>query len=214
MRLRFNAAMPRETVTVYFDYLCPFAWRGAELAARVAEPLRLRFEWVHFSLFQARAEGENGWQLWNDPVDPDDPGGSKGLYPFLASIAARRQGDELHDAFRITLMRLRHRDNRPFDRATIMQAAEAAGLHLACFERDLADPEARTALARDHARATGRMVTGTPTFQFPGGHTARVRLKGLPGDTDTSIRLFRDVYGMLSSHPYLHTIERPRSRGN
>lgn len=206
--------MPTETVTVYFDFLCPFAWRAAELVARVDEPLDLRFEWVHFSLFQAREHGANGWQLWNDPIDPDDPGGSKGLLPFLASIAANRQGEERGDAFRLALMRFRHREHRPLNRATILEAAQTAGLHLATFGRDLDDPEARTVLARDHARAVDAQVNGTPTFQFPGGHVARLRFKALPSDTETSVRLFRDVYGMLSAYPYLHTIERPSARGN
>lgn len=34
--------MPKNVIA-YFDYLCPFAWRGAEVAQQVAEPLGLTF---------------------------------------------------------------------------------------------------------------------------------------------------------------------------
>ena len=207
--------MSQESVTVYFDYLCPYAWRGAELAESVAEPLGLRFDWRHFSLYQANHAGRDGWQLWNDRIDPDDRAGTKGLLPFLASIAARRQdGGARHDAFRLALMRARHRDLRPFDRETVMAAAEAAGLHLACFERDLADPEARTRLAADHQHAASLHVFGTPTFRLPSGHAAYVRLKEIPHDPDDALVLFRDVRAMLEDHPYLETLKRPRPSGN
>lgn len=215
-RLRFNAAMPpRETVTVFFDYVCPYAWRGAELSARVAGPLGIRFEWHHFSLYQANHAAADGWQLWNDRLEPGDAGGSKGLLPFLASIAARRQdGGARHDDFRLALMRSRHRDHRPFVYETVMAAAEEAGLHLACFERDLADPEGRTRLAREHGRAVAMDVFGTPTFRLPTGDTAYVRLKHLPADTGDALALFRDVRSMLRAHPYLETLRRPRAARN
>lgn len=203
--------MPEETVTVFFDYLCPYAWRSAELAGRVAQPLDLRFEWRHFSLYQARHAGRDGWQLWNDRIDPSDDTGGKGLLPFLASVAASRQkSGEGFDRFRLALMRLRHRHHMPYRRATMLAAAETAGLHLACFERDLDDPEARTALARDHHRAAALDVTGSPTVRFASGHSAHLRLKEIPNDPVEAVDLFRGIRSMLERHPYLETLERPR----
>lgn len=206
--------MPTEPVTVYYDFLCPFAWRAAELADEVADPLGLDFVWTHFSLYQSNHRGDDGWQLWNDPLDPDDDGGSKGLLPFLASSAARKQGRVEHDAFRLALLRFRHRDMRPLDLGTVMAAAEVARLHLACFERDLADPEARTALAREHHAGAAEHVFGTPTFRFATGETAYLRLRELPGDRAASVELFERVRAMLSDYPYLETLKRPRARGN
>jgi predicted DsbA family dithiol-disulfide isomerase len=206
--------MSGEPVTVYFDYLCPYAWHAAELADRVAQPLSTRFAWRHVSLYQLNHRDGDGWQLWNERIDPDDDTGSRGLLPFLASLAARRQGDERHDAFRLSLLRFRHRDLRPLRRATVLEAAEEAQLHLACFERDLADPEIRTALAREHHRAVAARVFGTPTFLFPSGDVAYVRLRGVPEDEAAAVELYRRVTGMLHDYPYLETIKRPRARGN
>jgi predicted DsbA family dithiol-disulfide isomerase len=206
--------MPSETVTVFFDYLCPFAWRAAELAERVAAPLDLRFSWSHFSLYQANHPGGDGWQLWNERVDPSDPTGGKGLMAFLGSTAARRQGEEAFGAFRLGLLRARHRDHRPLDRPTVLDVAADAGLHMACFERELADPEARTHLAKEHHEAAALHVFGTPTLRFPSGDTAYLRLKQLPEEGEASLELFRRVRAMLVDYPYLETLKRPRHAGN
>ncbi len=206
--------MPPEPVTVYFDYLCPYAWRASALTASVAGPLGLRFEWVHFSLYQANHPSGDGWQLWNERLGDHDDTGTMGLLPFLASTAARRQGRASHDAFRTALLHARHVDHRPFHLSTMMEAAEEARLHLACFERDLADPEARTTLAREHHRGVAARVFGTPTFRFPSGDTAYVRLREVPSDRDDAVALFERVRGMLADYPYLETLKRPRHGGN
>ena len=211
--VRLNTQVPPETILVFFDYLCPYAWRGAELVERVAGPLGLRFDFVHFSLYQANTKDE-GWQLWNERHDPQDPAGSWGLLPFLASIAARQQGREAHDRFRLELLRRRHRDHAPFTPATVMEAAEAAGLHLASLERELANPEARTTLAREHHQAVHEGVFGTPTFKWPDGPTAYVRLKELPQGEQEAADLFTRLQGMLHDHPYLETVRQPRQEGN
>jgi predicted DsbA family dithiol-disulfide isomerase len=209
-----NAGMPAETVTVYFDYLCPYAWHAAELAETVSAPLDVRFAWSHVSLYQLNHRGADGWQLWNESIDPRDESGTRGLLPFLASLAARRQGEALHDAFRLALLRFRHRDLRPLHRATVMEAAEEAQLHLACFERDLRDPESRTELAREHHQALATRVFGTPTFVLPSGDVAYVRLRGVPSEREAAVELYRRVTGMLHDYPYLETVKRPRLRGN
>lgn len=203
----------QETVRVYFDYLCPYAWRGAEVAEVVAEARDVSFEWQHFSLLQARHQG-NGWQLWNERVDPDDEYGANGLLPFLASCAVRRQGPEKHGGFLLALLRARHRDHRPFTRHTIFEVAEEVGLHMPCFENDLADPECRTRLAHEHYRAVALDVFGTPTFQFPSGHLSYFRIRELPTSDGEALRLFDDYRNLLESFPYLETVRRPRPKGN
>jgi len=206
--------MPSETVTVFFDFLCPFAWRAAELAEHVATGLDVDFVWSQFSLYQSNYRGADGWQLWNQPLAQDDPGGSKGLLPFLADIAARKQGPVAGRAFRLALLRARHRHHRPFDLATVVSVASEAGLHPACFERDLGDPEARTVLAREHHQAVAENVFGTPTLRFASGDTAYLRLARLPNEPDDVVELYQRVRTMLIDYPYLETLKRPRHRGN
>lgn len=204
----------RERVTVYFDFLCPFAWRAAELAEWVAEPLGLEFDWRHFSLYQANHAPGDGWQLWNEKIDPEDGTGGRGLLPFLAAQAARHQGKERSDAFRLHLLRARHKDHRPMLRKTIDEVAACAGLHLPRFASDLANPECRTLLAQEHYHAAAQDVFGSPTFAFGGGQVAYLRIRELPRDRSEALRLFSDYRHLLEAYPYLETIRRPRPKGN
>ena len=203
-----------DRVTVYFDYVCPYAWRGAELAETVSRHLDVEFDWRHFSLYQGDHAADDGWQLWNERIDFDDENGSKGLLPFLASCAARRQGDGPFRVFRLGLLRARHSEHRPLNLETIRFVAECAGLHLPRFEDDLANPEGRTLLAREHHRAADAHIFGTPTFVFPDGHCAYLRLRELPTTEREAVELFRDYRNLLETYPYLETVRRPRAPRN
>jgi predicted DsbA family dithiol-disulfide isomerase len=202
-----------EIINVYFDYLCPFAWRGAELAEQVAGPLELTFKWQHFSLYQSNNK-TNGWQLWNETIDPQDESGTKGLLPFLASCAARRQGREAFDTFRLAVMRARYRDCLPLTLETLTTLAQVNGLNMTEFEKDLHNPETRTSIAQEHHRAQALHVFGTPTFHFDTGHLAYFRISQLPKDTEEAIALFKDYRRLLETYPYLETIKRPRPEHN
>jgi predicted DsbA family dithiol-disulfide isomerase len=202
-----------ETVIAYFDYLCPFAWRGAEVAAQVAEPLGLKFKWQHFSLYQSNNK-VNGWQLWNETVDPCDESGTKGLLPFLASCSARRQGRELYDAFRLGVLRARHRDCLPLTLETLTKIARQVDLNMSEFEKELNNPEVRTRIAQEHHNAKAMGIFGTPTFHFETNHLAYFRIAHLPQTVEEAVNLFSDYRRMLETYPYLETIKRPRPERN
>lgn len=206
--------MPDPDVIVYYDYLCPFAWRGAELAELVREDLGLTFSWRLFSLVQSNRTDPD-YQIWNEKLDHDDPTGTRGLLPFLASLAARRQGKDSEDAFRLQLQRARFRDHSAYSCMTVNEAATAAGLDLAKFSADLDDPELRTQLAQEHHEAENLNVFGTPTFRFPGsGDVAYLRIRELPRDRAEAVDLFERYRTLLSDYPWLETVKRPRNGGN
>jgi predicted DsbA family dithiol-disulfide isomerase len=204
----------QQKVSVYFDYLCPYSWRGAELVSQVQAELDIRFEWQHFSLYQNNSSDES-FQLWNERLDPADTTGTKGLLPFLASGAARLQGSGAFNGFQLALLRARHRDHQPFSLSTIFEAARLAGLSVSDFERDLDDPELRTQLAQEHHRAVTLEVFGTPTFHFhDSGALSYLRITELPRSGKEAVRLFTDFRKVLEDYPYLETIRRPRARVN
>ncbi len=200
-------------ITVYFDYLCPFAWRGAEVAKIVADEAGVKFSWRHFSLMQSNTK-DPSYQIWNQKLDDEDPSGSGGLLAFLASGAARRQGEEAADSFRIALLRHRHKDHGAFTPAAISQVAESQGLDMERFEADLNDPELRTQLAQEHHQATERGVFGTPTFRFADGNTSYFRIRELPQSDEEALDLFNRYRDLLHDFPYLETLKRPREAAN
>lgn len=209
---------------VYFDYMCSYSWRLAELIEMTTEDSDMRFEWRHFSIYQYdhdqrvdRDSGSNGrphWQLWNQRIEEDDGSGCKGLLPFLASAASRRQGEDAYRRFRLGLQRAAHRDYRPLDRATILAVAVDAHLHMPTFLEDLRNPESRTVVAQEHTSAVHADVVSTPTIVFPGSHTAHLRLQRVPVDAAEAVNLLLDTRRLLERYPFLHTLTRPAGKGN
>lgn len=84
---------------VHFDFLCPFAWRGLDLADVLRRERGLLFRLRHFSLVQGN-HPENpdrktpAWWLHAQPANEGNPAQQVSLRAFLAAQAAARQGEE------------------------------------------------------------------------------------------------------------------------
>src|SRR6266566_3195689 len=77
--------------TVYIDFLCPWAYRGAMWLAEVEKAGRIRPQFRFFSLSQNHAahEGHATPPVWEHDSK------AKGLPAFLAATAARAQSRAL-----------------------------------------------------------------------------------------------------------------------
>lgn len=198
---------------VYFDFLCPFAWRGLELMALIGERPRL----VHYSLVQGNhpenPERRNPtWLLARQPLGEGTEYQRASLRAFMASHAARRQGDELAFAFALHLFRLRHVDGSKLDDPeTALEAARRAGLDVQRFELALQDETGlRDELAADLEEAAHLGVFGTPTFVLGSGDAAYFRFAHLPETREDAERLWGTYVEVLSNPARIETIKRPR----
>jgi len=161
--------------TVYIDFLCPWAYRGSMWLAEVADAGRIRPRFQFFSLSQNH-QARDGSP--NPPVWERDPQ-AKGLPAFLAATAARAQGPELGDRYRLALQRGRHEEHLPLDQhATHRIVAERAGLDVARWEQDL-EAANFTTLAKEHAEAVRRGVFGVPTLVWPEGRSYYLKITDL-----------------------------------
>jgi predicted DsbA family dithiol-disulfide isomerase len=190
---------------VFYDYMCPFVYRASVLLdSVVASGRELKIGWRYFSLAQVNSRDE-GWTAWGAPESEI----VRGRLAFKAAEAARRQGrfEKLH----MPLLRARHRDRLDIDQVEVVaRIAVDSGLDLERFRKDLADPDILGSLARDHQQAVSEHgVFGTPTFVFPDGASAYVRLSEAP-DAAQASRVFDRVISIAAGEPSILEIKRPR----
>jgi len=188
---------------LYYDYLCPFVYRASLLLANVAGERPIDVRWRYFSLAQVNSKVD-GWTAWGAPAAEK----VRGRLAFKAAEAARRQ--DRFDPFHANLLAARHQDRLDIEDAKVVdQVAEESGLELERFRRDLADPTILEALARDHKYAVGTHgVFGTPTFVFPNGASAYIRLAAAPTGAG-ALHLFDSLLAIAADEPRVLEIKRP-----
>jgi 2-hydroxychromene-2-carboxylate isomerase len=188
---------------VYYDYSCPFVYRASLLLASVAAKRPLDVRWRYFSLTQVNSK-EEGWTVWDAPATEK----VRGRLAFMAAEAARRQ--DRFDVFHAALLRARHEGRLNIDEVeAIDEVADDSGLDAKRFHRDLGDPTILAALARDHMNAVAvHGVFGTPTFVFPNGASAYIRLAEAPG-AEGALQLFDSMLAIAADEPRVLEIKRP-----
>ncbi len=203
---------------IFFDFVCPYAWRGLELAQVLRKAGEQEFKLKHFSLVQGNHPDNAGqkepvWWLTDQPGDAGERFQKSSLLAFLAAGAAARQGEEQHWDFSLALFRAVHEDKKPLDEDAVMAAAKAANLDLDRFGADRKDEDAlRASLRGDLAESAELGVFGTPTFILPGGEAAYYRFENLTHDLETA-RQWWTLYGeVLHSGAGIATIKRAKNR--
>ncbi|MFM9105077.1 MAG: DsbA family protein [Chloroflexota bacterium] len=194
-------------IDVYFDYLCPFAWRSiAWLDEAQRQDPDLQVNWRCFSIEQVNAGLGPDWKLWEQPEDYP----SYGLLGLRASVAARRQGGAPYRAFHAAAAEARHVQKRTLTRrATIEQMGREAGLDLARFRQDLDDPRTLAEVGREHEQGVSAFgVFGTPTIVTPRGGALYVQLDEIPAP-EQALPLLDDILRYADDRRYIKEIKRP-----
>jgi len=194
-------------LTVYIDFLCPWAYRGSMWRADVEKAGRVRPQWGFFSLSQNH-EARGGTP---EPPTWERNPQAKGLPAFLAATAARAQGEDAGNRFRLALQRARHEDHLPVDQhSTHRLAAERAKLDVARWELDVQTADFGT-LAAEHTEAVRRGVFGVPTLVWPEGRSYYLKITELiPGDR--AVALF-DAIETVHRFGEVIEIKTPESEG-
>jgi predicted DsbA family dithiol-disulfide isomerase len=193
------------TFELFYDYRCPFVYRASVLLQNVRNSgeRTLDIHWRYFSLAQVNSK-DDGWTVWEAPESEL----VKGRLAFKAAEAARRQ--DRFEGFHLPLLQARHRDRLDIDDVAVVErVAVEAGLDLDRFRKDVADPEIVYAIARDHQPAVKEHgIFGTPTFLFPNGAAAYVRLSEAPEGPD-AVRIFDKIVSVAGDEPRILEIKRP-----
>ena len=188
---------------LYYDYLCPYVYRASLLLTNVGEARKPDVRWRYFSLTQVNST-EPGWTVWDAPAGER----VRGRLAFKAAEAARRQ--DRFESYHAALLHARHHGRLDIDDPEVLQQlAEESGLDVERFRHDLDDPAILQALARDHQHAvTKHGVFGTPTFVFPNGASAYIRLGEAPRGAD-ALHVFDSLLAVAADEPGILEIKRP-----
>ncbi len=200
--------------TVFFDPLCPFAWRGLELL----NALNIEFEARAYSLHQGNHaantvlnRGEPVWKIAEMPPEELTDVQRVSLDSFVALAAAKHQGTAKHQHFALELMRAKHQGKLEFGLELFESAAQKSGLNLEQFKADVADMDARRhEIAKDLAAADEIAVFGTPTVVLESGSAAYFRFANLPTDPEAQQKLWNVFETTLENPAKIETIKRPR----
>jgi predicted DsbA family dithiol-disulfide isomerase len=204
-------------LTVYFDILCPFAYRVSQwldLAQQQAGD-DLTIDWRYFSLEQMNAPEGTDWKLWEQTEDYENQNGrgptNRALLAFWSLEAARQQGPDPFNRLRIALYRARHTENLDISqRSTIEPLAAQADLDMQRFEHDTHDRSLLDAIRRDYETAREQHgVFGVPTFGFDDDNVFFFKLMQVPPAED-ALPLLHDMRQNFSRRPWLAELKRPR----
>jgi dephospho-CoA kinase len=195
-------------VEVFYDYACPYVWAAATWLKQVSSEMGdgLRVTWRYFPLEQVNSENGPDWKLWEQP----DEYRSRGLLAFRGAVAARRQGEDAFLRYHYALLDLKNTEAREHGkRATVLEAAERAELDFARFETDLDDRSLMAEIGIDYERAHKTFrVFGTPTFLFPNGATAYMKMLPAPPAED-AVAVFREFVRSVRDQNLIRELKRP-----
>ena len=197
------------TCEVFYDFSCPYVYRAAMWVDELERQggTGYAFRWRAFPLEQVNADKGPDWKLWEQPDDFR----SRGLPAFRAAEAAQRQGDAAWSRFRTALLRARHEAERDISKRDVLLAVAAdANLDLDRFAADLADRSLLATVGADYEAGRGTHgAFGTPTFVFPDGSAAYVKLSRVPGP-ENALPMWREFVHTVVERPEFQEIKRPQ----
>lgn len=195
-------------VEVYYDYLCPYVYAGAFWARDVKTALGddVQFVWRSFPLEQVNSAEGPEWKLWEQPDDFV----SRGLYAFRGAEAAKLQGEDHFLNFHFALLEARHVEDKNIGRKeVVIETARKAGLDVDAFTTALADRALMANIGNDYETARSKHgVFGTPTFVFPDGAAAYMKMRPKAPEED-AVAVWNDFVKMVESRTYIAEVKRP-----
>ena len=168
----------------------------------------VEIDWQPFLLSQINSDKGPEFKVWEQPGILD--GSDNTLLAHQAGLAAKRQGKEAFESFFMALLKARHEDKKDLtDPAVMNAAAQSAGLDLARFREDVADPDLLRELAESHQKAVEEVgAFGVPTFVFPGGQSAFLKMF-IPPD-EQAAEIYESMFKTMNEYVHIGEFKRPQ----
>ena len=167
----------------------------------------VEIDWQPFSLEQVNSDKGEEFKFWEQPGAQD--GSDNTLLAHRAGLAAKRQGKEAFESFFIALLKLRHEERRSLTEMEVMEEAVAnSGIDMARFREDLADPDLLREIGESHTEAVEEYgAFGVPTYVFPNGSTAFVKMHIPPAEQAADI--YESLTRVITDAQHVGEVKRP-----
>jgi predicted DsbA family dithiol-disulfide isomerase len=165
-------------------------------------------DWQPFSLAQINSDKDEDFKYWEQPGAYD--GSDTTLLAHRAGLAAKRQGPEAFDAFRIAILKARHEDKKDLmDPAVVEDTAVKSGIDMGQFKEDLDDPDLLRQIGESHTRAVEEYgAFGVPTYVFPSGNAAFIKMF-IPPD-DQAVEVYNTLTKFVGDLKHVGEVKRPQ----
>ncbi|HEY7060629.1 MAG TPA: DsbA family protein [Chloroflexota bacterium] len=153
------SAAGTQEVKLYFDPICPWAWRTSLWLREVRQVRPLELSWGFFSLAEInRAAG-------NPPRERHQQSST----PFrIMALARRQQGVAAVDRLYLAFGRAHHDQKQNIGQPDVIASVlDAAGFDRGLQDAALADDSLAEELAAEHAALAERGAFGVPTLEAP-----------------------------------------------
>lgn len=202
-------------ITLYFDFLCPFAYQTSLWLREVRDVIGLEWvkvDWQFFSLAESNLSKEReGWHIWDQK-----PGNAEasGLLPFLVGAAVEQAaGEDGLDRFYLALGRMRHEEGLNIEERPQLEAAlTEAKLDVRAYSDALEgkDPQGYEKLKQSHTEAVEKYaVFGSSSIVFENEPGKALYLSLMPRPTGPqAFELFQFAQRMALGLPMVYELKR------
>lgn len=194
-------------ITVWIDFVCPYAWTAQRWLFDVQKELGddLEIDWRYFSIEQVN-KAEDAPNVWEHPND----GSSSTVRAFQGVHAAGKQGRDQYLAYMAALYNQRHINKRNLGTQQILEeTATQVGLDLDQFREDLKSDEVFGIFQNDHTEAVEKYgIFGVPTIMFESEECAYLRIKVGEPPVD-AVAYWNEFIELVRDRPTILEVKRP-----
>lgn len=202
---------PPTSITIFYDYLCPYAFRATRLITEIEQTRpEVEVTWRFFSIEHSNAQKygrDETWKLWEQPLNYQQLWRSRrrrGLVPFLFTHAVQAQDPARLSLFRQTVFDAFFNDHADVSNPeVILTLAGQCGLNVETLRATWDTDAARQRLRDDIEDALDQGVFGVPTLIINNSEPTYMRLSEFPTDPTERQNLFDELVHMLTQRPYL-----------
>jgi predicted DsbA family dithiol-disulfide isomerase len=199
-------------ITVYFDFLCPYAYQASLWVREMRDIIgsdEIRVDWKFFSLEEnSWSKEREGWHIW----DQKPSGEIRGLLPFLVGAAVHQAaGEEGLDRFYLALGRTLHEEGLPiWERQHLEAALTEIGIDPTIYAEALEGKSQAgyDKIKRDHTQGVEKYgIFGSSSLVFE--NSKAIYLKVMPRPTGTqAVELFQFAQRIALGLPMIQEIKR------